>query len=327
MTELRLRHSFQHNFPYKPILMISNSKHSARSLTARLSDDKFQYYLMFLPALILLVGIMYPFITGVYISFTNEKLYLPTVEFIGFGNYVNLISDRVFQQSVVTVIKYTLLVLVIQIPLGFAVAILLDETSPLQKFFRSSVVLPLLIPPIIAGLMWKTMMQPEAGVINWALQSIGLPAFSWLSNPKTALFSIVIIDTWVFMPFAALILLAGLQSVSHEIIEASKIDGASTWQILRFVKLPWMTPYILLVMVFRVADSLKTFELIYPTTRGGPLNATRVMHVLGYEEAFRWANMGRAMAIIFMLWLISYIVSNRLVKTWEKSSEETKGEF
>jgi multiple sugar transport system permease protein len=124
-----------------------------------------------------------------------------------------------------------------------------------------------------------------------------------------------------------LILLAGLQSVPVDMLEAARVDGASDWQIFRRMKLPWLTPYILLVMLFRTADAIKTFEMIYPTTRGGPLNATRVLHVMAYEEAFRWTNMGRAMAIVFVLWLMSYIVSNVLMRQWTRRSRDVQGGY
>ena len=288
-------------------------------------SERVHYYLMFLPALALLMGVLYPFLLGVFQSFTNQKLYLPTTSFIGLGNYIDLFTDNLFQQSVLQTLLYVALVVALQVPLGIAVAVLLDIETPFRALARNTLVLPLLIPPIVAGLMWKTMMQPAGGVLNWFLQSVGLPAAPWLTDPSTALVSVVLIDTWVFMPFVALILLAGLQSVPTDITEAARVDGATGWQTFWHLKLPLLTPYILLVMLFRVADAIKTFELIYPTTRGGPLDATRVMHVLAYQEAFRWSSLGRAMAILFVLWLLSYILSTILMRLWRKRSEAIQG--
>ncbi len=288
-------------------------------------NDTVHYYLMFLPALLLLIGVLYPFGLGIYTSLTNEKLYLPTVEYVGLDNYEHWLSNRVFRESLKNTGLYVSAVLGLQIPLGIVVALILDVATPLRSLFRSVLVLPLLIPPIVAGLMWKTMMNPSSGVLNWALQSLHLPAQPWLSDPDTALLSVVLIDTWIYMPFAALILLAGLQSIPNELIEAVKVDGASNWAIFRFIQFPWLTPYILLVMLFRAADAIKTFEIIYPTTRGGPLNATRVLHVLAYEEAFRWSNIGRAMTVVFILWLISYVVSTALFSIWQRRTEAIQG--
>jgi multiple sugar transport system permease protein len=279
------------------------------------------FYLMFLPALLLLIGAMYPFVLGVITSLTNTKLYIPTVSFVGFKNYVNLFQDDVFLTGLAVTLTYTALVLLIQIPLGILVALLLDVPTPLRRLFRTTLVLPLLIPPIVAALMWKTMMQPASGVLNYLLGFVGLGPFPWLTSTQTALLSVALIDTWVYMPFAALILLAGLQSVPDESVEAALVDGASGPAIFRYVKLPWILPYILLVTLFRTADSLKVFDLIYPTTRGGPLDATRVLHVMAYEEVFRWSTLGKAMAIIMVLWLISYIVSTLLMNRWQRQSE------
>jgi multiple sugar transport system permease protein len=205
------------------------------------------FYLMFLPALLLLIGAMVPFVQGILTSLTNQKLYLGEVKFVGLRNYINLFGDEVFLTGLAVTLAYTALVLLIQIPLGVVVALLLDVPTPLRKLFRTTLVLPLLLPPIVAALMWKTMMQPASGVLNYLLGLGGLGPFPWLTSTQTALASIVLIDTWIYMPFAALILLAGLQSVPHETVEAGRVDGASNFAVFRYIKLPWLLPYILLV--------------------------------------------------------------------------------
>ena len=288
-------------------------------------DERLQYVLMFAPALLLLIGILYPFGLGVLKSFTNERLYLPTVDFVGLRNYVDLFSDPTFRGSLARTIGFVLGVLAVQLPLGVALALLLDATSPFRTFFRNTLVLPLLIPPIVAGLMWKTMMQPASGVLNWFLRSFGLEPLPWLSHPSTALASIVLIETWVFIPFVTLILLAGLQAIPDDVLEAVRVDGASEVQAFWFVKLPWLVPYALLVMLFRIPDALKAFDIIYPATRGGPVDATRLMHVMAYQEAFRWSNIGTAMAILFVLWLIAYVVSMNVMRLWRQRSGAVHG--
>lgn len=276
------------------------------------------YWGMLAPALILLFLSLYPFVQGIYTALTNRKLYLPTETFIGLGNFVALAGTPLFWTALGNTLLYAALVLVIQIPLGLGLALLLDVPTKVRAFFRTTIVLPLLIPPVVAGLMWKTMMQPQSGVLNWLLQSVGLPPFSWLTDPSTAMISVVLIDTWVFTPFAVIILLAGLQSVPGDIEEAGRVDGASAWQIFWLIRMPWLIPFILLVALFRVADSLKALEIIYATTRGGPLNATRTLHIMAYEEAYRWSNLGKAMAIVFVLWLICYVISGTLLAFWQR---------
>ena len=288
-------------------------------------NERTQYVLMFAPALLLLIGVLYPFLTGVLRSLTNEKLYVAEIEFVWFRNYLDLIKDAAFRESLARTIGFVLAVLAVQLPLGVGLALLLDVESPLRTFFRSALVLPLLIPPIVAGLMWKTMMQPASGVLNWLLGVVGVDALPWLSDPTTALASIVLIETWVFIPFVTLILLAGLQSIPGDVVEAVRVDGASEFQAFVYVKLPWLAPYALLVMLFRIPDALKAFDIIYPATRGGPLDATRLLHVMAYQEAFRWSNMGTAMAILFVLWLIAYVVSSNVMRAWQRRSGMVQG--
>lgn len=281
--------------------------------------------LMFLfPVLLFLLAIFIPFINGIWTSMTDAKLYQSTVNFIGLGNYIELFRDPSFLQSVLVTLKFSVLALLIQVPLGLAVAFLLDIPTRLQRVWRVILVIPLLVPPVVAGLMWKTMMHPISGVLNWLLELVGIEGLTWLSSTKTALLSVVLIDTWIYMPFAALILLSGLQAVPVELLEAAKMDGATGFDLFLYLYLPWLSPYLLLVLMFRVADSLKVFDIIYQTSRGGPLNATRVLNIKAYEEAIRWSNTGRAMAIIMVLWIIIFLISSCLVRMWNKSMGEAR---
>lgn len=281
--------------------------------------------LMFLfLVLLFLLAIFIPFINGIWTSMTDAKLYQSTVNFIGLGNYIELFRDPSFLQSVLVTLKFSVLALLIQVPLGLAVAFLLDIPTRLQRVWRVILVIPLLVPPVVAGLMWKTMMHPTSGVLNWLLELVGVEGLTWLSSTKTALLSVVLIDTWIYMPFAALILLSGLQAVPVELLEAAKMDGATGFDLFLYLYLPWLSPYLLLVLMFRVADSLKVFDIIYQTSRGGPLNATRVLNIKAYEEAIRWSNTGRAMAIIMVLWIIIFLISSCLVRMWNKSMGEAR---
>ena len=278
------------------------------------------YLLLFLPALAMLALALYPFVQGVLTAFSDRKLYYDSSEFIGFRNFIDLFADDEFRDSIFRTLAFTAGVIFVQIPLGLGIALLLLGQSWFQPILRSTLVLPLLIPPVVAGLMWKTMMQPQSGILNWLLSNVGIPPQTWLSHVDTALLSVILIDTWVFTPFAALILLAGLQSIPPELDEAARVDGAGGLLIFRAIQLPWIVPFIVLVALFRVTDSLKSFELFYATTRGGPLNATRTMHIMAYEEAFRWSSVGKAMAVVFVLWLMSYFISMFLMARWERRS-------
>lgn len=288
-----------------------------RSLSYRRQKQSFIF--MLLPALLLIIGIIIFFLQGIAQSFTNEKSYIQDPVFIGLDNYVALFNNSTFLTGLGATLLYVLLVLSLQIPLALSIALFLEKTSFMRRIGRSLIVLPLLIPPIVAGLMWKTMMQPSAGVLNYILAGIGLPGGSWLTDPGTSLLSVLLIDTWAFTSFSTLIILAGLQALPTSLREAASVDGAGWWQTFRNVSLPMLLPYIVLVALFRVADSLKQFDLVWPVTRGGPLNSTRLLHVQGYEEAFRFSSPAMAMAIIFVLWLIIYLASFLLLRLWRRT--------
>ncbi len=277
------------------------------------------YILMLLPALLLLIGIMIPFADGVWTSLTAEKSYTGSPNFIGLTYYFDMFTVPRFLWSLGRTLFYAAAVLAIQLPLSIAVALLLARSSVGSWLGRRVLVLPLLMPPIVAGLMWKTMMQPSSGVLNYLLGLLGIDPLPWLTDTSMALFSVMIIDTWIFTPFSALIILAGLQSLPTELHEAARVDGASAWRMFRHISLPWIAPFVVLVSIFRVADCLKQFDLIWPVTRGGPIDATRLMHVMGYEEAFRFSSPAAAMTIIFILWLIVYAISFFLLKLWRRT--------
>ena len=284
--------------------------------------DKIILNLMLFPSVIALIGIMVPFLIGVYTSLTDSKLYESSYHFVFFKNYIDNFKNPTFVISLRNTLVYTVCAMALQLFLGMLVVALLDIKSPVQMFMRTVVIFPLLIPPIVSSLMWKTMLQPASGVMNYLLSLIGVSPGTWLTGLKTALFTLILMDTWVYLPFTSIILLAGVQSLPEDIIESSRIDGASGLQQFIYLKIPWMKKYFILTMLFRICDSLKAFELIYSTTKGGPMNATRTLNILAYEEAFRWSNIGTAESIIFTLWILAFIVSSFLLKAWNRNTED-----
>lgn len=285
-------------------------------------NEKFIKRLMLMPAVLVLIGIMIPFLMGVGTSLTNKKLYSGNFNFVFLSNYINNFTDPVFLTSLGNTLAYVAMAIAMQLPLAILAALLLDVPSRFRGFMRSVLVFPLLIPPIVSSLMWKTMMQPNSGVLNYLLSLIGIDPFPWLTNVDTVLFSLVVMDTWVYLPFITIILLAGLQSLPQDILESAQVDGANPLRIFFTIKLRWLKSSILLVLLFRVCDSLKAFELIYSTTRGGPLNASRTLNIMAYEEAFRWSSTGKAMSILLTLWILAYIASTLLMRMWNKSGIE-----
>ena len=270
--------------------------------------------LFVLPGLLLMAGVMWPFLQGVRWSFSDFTLTRPdALRFNGGSNIAAVFKPGTpeFAALVVT-LKFAMSCVAVQTVFGFAVALLLNWPARWTKVFRVLVIMPMLVPPIAATIMWKVMLI-ERGVINYLLQSIGLSSVNWFGNPAMAFWSIVLIDTWIFTPFVILIMLAGLQSIPKEIIEASHVDGAGFFARLTRIYIPMMKPFIVLVVLFRGIDCLKMFDAIWSSTKGGPVGSTKNLHVFAYEQGINYLNFGRSMAALFILWVLCYGLSMALL--------------
>lgn len=279
-------------------------------------------YLLLLPALAILVSLIVPFLIGVYWSLTDYKLTstLPK-QFIGLANYQMLLRDAAFWNSVRVTLTYVVLALAIELPLGLAVAVMLNRDNPIVRSFRAVMILPLMMPPVVGALMWKSMMTPD-GILNYLLGMVGIGPRQWLGSVGGALPSILLIDIWLYTPFAALVLLAGLQALPKEPFEAARVDGASPWVAFRTLTLPMLLPFIIIVGAFRGIDSLKIFDLIYATTQGGPVDVTNTLAIQTYFQAIRWTNFGTAMALAIILWAMCYILSFVLIRRWRRATQQ-----
>jgi multiple sugar transport system permease protein len=275
-------------------------------------------YLLSLPALLALIGIIYPFLLGVYYTFTNYVLTAPQdMRFVGLQNYFEIIGNENFWRSFRVTVVYACASVTIELVLGVTVAMMLQQSFPGVQILRSLLIVPMMIPPIVSALMWKVILLPtNQGVLNYALGLMGIQPVPWLGDTGTALLSLIIIDVWIFAPFAILIFLATLQSLPREPYEAARVDGASGWFVFRRLTLPFLTPSIILVTLFRLIDSLKIFDTIYATTKGGPANATNTLHILSYYEAIRWFNISNGMVYLFILWFLCFISCWLLTKYW-----------
>jgi multiple sugar transport system permease protein len=278
-------------------------------------------YLLTLPALIVLIGILYPFVLGVYYTFTNYTLTEPgNIQWVGPANYVEIFKNTDFWNAFGLTFVFAAFVVMIELALGLGVALLLKDAFPGVRILRSFLIIPMMIPPIVSALMWKVILLPtNQGVLNHILDLVEIRPIAWLGDSDTALVSLILIDVWIYSPFAILIFLAGLQSMPKEPYEAARVDGASGWFILRKLTLPLLTPCIVLVTLFRLIDSLKVFDIIYATTKGGPAGATTTLHIQSYFEAIRWFRMGRGMVYLFVLWLLCFIFSKALSRLWTKA--------
>jgi multiple sugar transport system permease protein len=291
-----------------------------RDITRPHSFSRRLPYLLTGPSLIALIGILYPFILGVYYTFTNYTLTDPGgVQWIGLRNYVEIFANVEFWRAFALTFAFAVSVVVIELSLGLGVALLLKDAFFGVRILRSFLIIPMMIPPIVSALMWKVILLPtNQGVLNYLLGLVGIAPIAWLGDSATALISLILIDVWIYSPFAVLIFLAGLQSMPKEPYEAAQVDGASNWFMFRKLTLPLLMPSIVLVTLFRLIDSLKVFDIIYATTKGGPAGATTTLHIQSYFEAIRWFNMGRGMVYLFVLWVLCFVFAKALNRLWNK---------
>ncbi|RJN32611.1 carbohydrate ABC transporter permease [Nesterenkonia natronophila] len=261
-------------------------------------------YLLVLPGIAVLVAILYPFFTGAYWSFTSYRLNRGDPDLNWGRNYWSLFTTGDGLNAISVTLTYVVAVVIIELVLGVGLALLLNSNR-YGNYFRLIIVLPLLLPPVIAALMWNVMLT-QNGVVNYLLDSAGLPTLLWLNSPQTALMSVILIDVWIFTPFVVLLAQAGLRSVPKELAEASAVDGAGPVKHFFSITLPMMFPILIVIITFRGIDSLKMFDIIYTTTAGGPVGSTTNLHVMAYLEGIRNLNFGMAMTALIVLWALCY---------------------
>ncbi len=252
---------------------------------------------------------------------TTYSLTNPIKNFIWFENYQWLFTSPEFWNSVRVSFVYTITAVGIELLLGLLIAVLLNQEILLAKILRPMLLLPLMIAPIIGTLMWKLMMSPEYGVLNYFLSFFGARDFQWASALNTAMFSVVLIDVWMFTPFIALLLLAGLRSMPAPPFEAAMVDGASKWFIFKNLTIPMLMPFMIIAVVFRFIDSLRQFDIIFGMTKGGPGATLMNFQVSAYTNAFTYTRVADGSAIMLINWLIIYFISMFLVKFWRKSQD------
>jgi multiple sugar transport system permease protein len=224
-------------------------------------------------------------------------------------NYLGALADDRFTESVRTQIKLSVSTVVAQVLLGLGIALLLNGRSRLLRALRTVFLIPMVLPPIVAGLIWKVLYTPDISPLHRALAAVGLPVPSLITNPDTALWAIAFADTWEWFPFTMLIILAALQVVPNEPIEAARVDGAGSLQLFFHVVLPFIRPAIVIAALFRLIDSIKAFPLIYVLTSGGPGTATQVTNYYAFTQAFNFAYWGYASAIAVMLTVGTFVLS------------------
>lgn len=266
-------------------------------------------YILCLPTFLILFAItVIPIGYLLYTSFCKWELEGFRPVFTGLANYELLFfRDVDFWHSVWITLEYLIIGLSLQFLLGFGMALIVNKPDlKFQGVFRTLIIVPMIMTPVVIGLFWRIMYNPTFGIINYTLQSIGLirQPIPWLGQSSTALLSVIIVDTWQWTPFVFLLLSAGLKSLPVEPFEAAEIDGATRWQIFRYLTLPLLRYIILVTILFRGSDIFNTFDLIYVLTKGGPGTATQTLNMYGFLQMFTWLNLSYGATVIVSLLII-----------------------
>jgi ABC-type sugar transport system permease subunit len=275
-------------------------------------------FLLF-PLGLYLVWVIYPTFASLALAFTNWDGISPSPAWVGLANFERLFADRVFWMSLSNNLRWVAVFVTIPTVLGLSLALALNRNVRFDRFLKIAYYLPMVLAFVVIGLMWAWIYHPRQGLINSTLfhlygflQSLGMdvnPAaarrIGWLGDPNLAMGSIIAAAAWQHVGYVMILYLAGLKTVNTELLDAGQVDGASPWQLFRYVTFPQLAPVTTIVLVITVIQSLRAFDLVYVMTRGGPFNSSNVLANFMYIEAFLNYNMGYAAAIAVVLFLIS----------------------
>jgi len=264
----------------------------------RVNRDWLGLWFMLPAAAFLLLFLAYPLGLGVWLSFTDARIGRGGA-FIGLENYEWLWDDSVFWLSVFNTLLYTGVASVFKFAIGLYLALLLNHNMPFKAMIRAMVLIPFIVPTVLSAIAFWWIFDSQFSIVSWSLRKIGLIAtnIDFLGDTWNARWSVIFANIWRGVPFVAITLLAGLQTVSPSLYEAATIDGATPWQMFRYVTYPLLTPIIAVVMTFSVLFTFTDFQLIWVLTRGGPANATHLMATLGYQRAIGGGYLGEGSTI------------------------------
>jgi multiple sugar transport system permease protein len=291
--------------------MAVNSAMQPVRVKAKFRDQVYPYLSTSIPFLIIGLFTIYPVLYAVRISFYQYILTKPKAHpFIGLKNFAEVIDSYYFRTSLLNTAIYTLAAVIGVTLFGLLVGLLLNSKLKTANYLKVIILLPWAIPAVVAGLMWKWILNSDFGILNGILYSLGIieDYIPFLANPDLAKVSLVMAHVWKEGPLAAIFILAGLQLIPNELYEAAKIDGGGGWRIFRLITLPLLRPILLIVVVYETLTAILVFDLIYVLTGGGPADSTSMISWFAYAEIFRNLNLGHGVALSIIIALITLVL-------------------
>lgn len=272
-----------------------------------------------LPAMIVLLAIIiFPWGFTLWMSLFDYKIGSPST-FIGLGNYAELAHDLRFMQAILHTLYFTALAVILPLIFGTFAALIFNRKFPLRGLVRGMFLLPMMATPVAISLVWTMMFHPQQGVLNYLLSLIGIAPSEWVYSSSLAIPCLVMVDVWQWSPLVMLIVLGGLASLPSDPFEAAHLEGASSWQVFRYITFPMLLPFIMVAAVVRLIDALKTFDTIYVITQGGPGTASETINLYLYLQAFSFYQIGKASAVVVVFFVLVVALSMTLFWLRERS--------
>ena len=275
------------------------------------------------PAMLLLLGMsVFPLLWALYLSFTNYSATSSAPgDFVGFQNYADVLTSSEVHGRALTTALFVAGAVLLQTVLGFSIAYLISRRVRGRGLLTTLFLIPMMLSPVVVGLFWRFMLDAQFGVVNSILGSLGFEPIEWLTRQRTALFSLILVDTWQWTPFIMLIALAGLTAVPKYLYEAASIDRASEWFRFRHITLPMVWPLLLIAVMFRAIEAFRQFDLVYVLTNGGPGVSTETLSFHVYKVAFLGFNTGTASAYGILMVLIVIVLAQFYLRYLNKLKE------
>ena len=306
---------------------IQGAEHHKQNMGSRFRlvkrDNLPLYICLGVPLLIMIFVFVYPLIYSFALSLTNANLMRPKVEFVGLRNYIRILSDARVWHSIRVTLTFAAGVMVLQFIVGFTLALLIDYIGVVRGILRTLIVIPIMLTPVVVGVIWRTMLNYDFGIVNYFVRLLGFQPIDWVYNPNLAMPALIAISAWGGVPFVMLVLSAGLASLPREPFESAQIDGASSWQTLRYLTIPMLRPVIMVVVIFRSYQLLREFDTVFTLTKGGPARATETLTYHIYARMFEAGQIGTSAAIAYLLFFITLAIVIFLFTQLERGDQET----
>jgi multiple sugar transport system permease protein len=272
------------------------------------------YWPFIAPALIVVLAvIIFPWIYTIWMSLHEWKVGSPPT-FVGLANYIRLPSDSRFIESIEHTLVYAALSVVLPLIFGTFAAVVFHVRFPMRGLLRGLFIMPMMATPVAIALVWTMMFHPQLGILNYLLSLVGIPPQLWVFHPATVIPSLVLVETWQWSPLVMLIVLGGLAAIPAEPYESAQLDGATRWQTFRYISLPLVMPFLFIAGMIRAIDALKSFDIIFAITQGGPGTASETINLYLYSTAFVYYDVGYASAIVVIFFALIVVLTGALLQ-------------